>query len=159
MPTRRSTLITFLAIAFAGCSGGRDKNQNTITGLVTLDDQPLAGARVQFFPLDSGYDGPRALFGARTDSEGRYRTVGAPGTYKVTIVKWVRKDGFTLDPKIDDPGQLEMQTKLDPNSPYRSAVPGDYGNPDKTPFKRDVVSGPQTIDLPLSSPREPAKKP
>lgn len=158
MWNQRLLLVGFLAIALAGCGVGRDDGRNVITGLVTLDDQPLPGARVQFFSTKSSLEVPTALFGARTDAEGRYRTTGAPGQYRVAIMKWERKDGFALDPRFDDPGQMEMQPKQDPNSPYRLAVPEDYTSADKTPLVRDVTTGPQTIDLPVKTPRMPAKK-
>ena len=154
----RWLLLILFAASLTGCRGSRDKDENLITGLVTLDDTPLAGARLQFFPVEFGRDGPRALFGARTGADGRYQTIGIPGKYKVVVVKWVRKDGFTLEPKLDDPGQLEMQVKPDPNSPYRLAVPEECSRADKTPFTFDVTPGRQTIDLPLKSQPAPATK-
>jgi len=68
-----------------------------VTGVVTLDDQPLAGANVTFIPTNS-----RPCVGA-TDAEGRYtlyfnsETTGAPlGTHSVQISK-MGEDGDTTE--------------------------------------------------------------
>jgi hypothetical protein len=72
------------AIALAGCSGPYDA---TVSGVVTLDDQPVPRGTVMYYPTATG---PSAS--ARIDDEGFYRvqTGGAkgivPGEYQVTVI-------------------------------------------------------------------------
>jgi hypothetical protein len=73
--SRRSIALTVLASAawLAGCGGERFPVA-PVSGTVTLDGQPLAGARVGFEPRrtdESINAGPGSY--ATTDAEGRYR--------------------------------------------------------------------------------------
>lgn len=81
----------------AGCGGsevGIDVPENLVpvTGVVTLDGQPLEGATVIYHPPD-GTDPPRTARGV-TDADGRYELLYAPevkgavpGTHRVQISK------------------------------------------------------------------------
>src|SRR5262245_45958916 len=138
------------------CGCGQDEGKVVVMGLVTLDDQPLADAQVQFVTIPGGPEPGRAVFGAKTDSSGRYRTPAKPGRYKIIVLKWVRKDGYTIDPKrVDaaqhDAAQMDVQPRPDVSSPLRQAVPTEYTRDSKTPFTRDVAATAQTIDLELKS--------
>jgi hypothetical protein len=66
VPTRYRVLFPFLLLAAVGCSG----KYGSVTGKVTLDGQPLAGATVQFQPVQPG----SPSFGV-TDSSGNYELV------------------------------------------------------------------------------------
>jgi hypothetical protein len=79
-------------IAFVGCGSGKLKTVN-VTGIVTLDGQPVEGASVRFNPVDQAMGHP--AFG-KTDVSGRYhlQTIlgevdagTTPGLYMVTISK------------------------------------------------------------------------
>jgi hypothetical protein len=135
--------------ALSGCS--KTQERRVVTGLVTLNDQPLAGATVKFIPAKPEAETPAALFGAVTDSSGRYRAAGRPGTFKVVVLKWERKDGAAIDPNQDDSLQEEWQAEADPNSPYRTAIPTNYTLANQTPFTSAVEEGATTIDLPLKT--------
>src|SRR5262249_17956085 len=138
-----------LVLSLPGCSKGPD--QPLVSGLVTLDDKPLADATIHFFPVPTGPEATAAAFGAVTDAEGRYKTVAKPGSYKIVVLKWTRKDGQALDLSVDDPGQLEWQPSAEPNSPYLLVVPSEYARADSTPLTRAIVTGSETIDLPLQT--------
>src|SRR5262249_12635613 len=118
--------------------------------------KPLADAQVHFVTVPSGPEPGKKLFGARTDGSGRYRVPAIPGRYKVVVSKWVRKDGYAIDPKrVDaaqnDAAQFEVQPRPDPSSPLRQDVPIEYTRPNQTPFTRDVTATVQTIDLELKT--------
>jgi len=77
----------FLLVVIAGC-GGDDLRLAPVTGVVTLDDEPVAGAAVLFMPVDGG---PVAT--ASTDENGRFtlsttNRVGAViGEHRVSVNK------------------------------------------------------------------------
>ena len=80
----------FALVAFAGCAAPAPE-PTVVTGAVTFEGEPVAGAIVSFVPLDSG----RPPGGAAV-SEGHYLLypeVGLkPGTYRVEI-RWSRATG------------------------------------------------------------------
>jgi len=67
-------LLVLVALVAAGC-GGSDGDLATVGGTVTLDGEPLAGARVEFDPVPEakvrGKSTGSASYGV-TDSNGRY---------------------------------------------------------------------------------------
>jgi hypothetical protein len=141
--------VLLLCAALSGC--GKTQERCVVTGLVTLNDQPLSGATVKFVPTKPEVETPAAVFGAVTDSSGRYRAAGRPGAFKIVVLKWERKDGAAIDPNQDDSIQEEWQAEADPNSPYRTAIPTTYTLPNQTPFSSTVEDGVTTIDLPLKT--------
>ena len=77
-----------MAAALAGC-GGSSKPYNTapVSGRITLDGKPLAGARVYFFPIHDPQSGPLSgpeAYGT-TDADGRYTLETAFGERGATI--------------------------------------------------------------------------
>ena len=83
----RPAAAVVLATLLGGCGG--DSQLGQVTGRVTVDGQPLAGAAVEFNPVGRGSSSY-----AQTDQAGRYqlyqgpRTAGAlPGQYRVSISK------------------------------------------------------------------------
>ncbi len=157
----RVTAFAWLCSCCLGISGcGKAENKPVVMGLVTLDDQPLADAQVQFVTIPGGPEPGRAVFGARTDASGRYRVPAIPGRYRIVVLKWVRKDGYTIDPNRVDAAQhnaaeMDVQPEPDPNSPLRQAVPVEYTHESQTPFVKDVTATVQTIDLELKSKTNP----
>jgi hypothetical protein len=69
-------------IMLAGCGGEPDNGMRPLSGVVTLDGQPLAGADINFF-------NDKHTYGMITLSEGKFDIPGGalPGSYKVTISK------------------------------------------------------------------------
>src|SRR5271163_3947475 len=86
----------------AGCSSAGGPALTKVTGTVTLDDKPLAGALVRFMPegATKGNGGS-----ARTDAAGKYEIVAhamserkglLPGDYKVMVTRLETPDGVLL---------------------------------------------------------------
>jgi hypothetical protein len=119
-------------ILAVGCLGGVDPKQpkvEPVTGVVTLDSQPLKNADIVFIPT-----GGQIEAGGRTDAEGKFtlivrNQVGAvAGDYKVTISKRTRDDGSefpenrenvgagkeSLPPKYVDRILTELKAKVGP---------------------------------------------
>lgn len=97
-----------LALVMCGCGGSKDVVLIPVTGIVTLNGNPLAGAVVQFHP-----DGARASFGS-TDDQGWYeltyldRKKGAVvGKHRVVISTMVERDPESSDPQIRKEGRPE----------------------------------------------------
>lgn len=80
------TIVCINVFANVGCS---EIELETVTGEVTLDDAPLEGALVEFFPVDEG-----SSASATTDAEGKFELIFAAGLegavvgdYTVAITK------------------------------------------------------------------------
>lgn len=106
---RLSSLLaaTGVLTALAGCSGDDGVELVPVTGVVKLDSQPLANARVVFMPKSGR---PSA---GMTDAEGRYElfyTVDEPGVlpgpHTISISTFVEPDSDTDDP-VRQKGQPE----------------------------------------------------
>ncbi len=79
MVLRFSVLIGLLLLG-AGCGGGTDSNRVSVSGQVTLDEQPLANGVITFLPSDG--KGPSAS--AKIEN-GEYETEIDPGPKNVSI--------------------------------------------------------------------------
>lgn len=82
----RSILLTLLAVIVIGCGGG--PQLLPVSGVVTLDGQPVADAGVLFVPADSG-----PTTSGTTDAAGRFRLTTAnrsgtlAGRYHIAVNK------------------------------------------------------------------------
>lgn len=121
-----------------GCGGGaEDKPETgTVTGTVTLDEKPLAEARVVFAPVDGGQSSE-----AVTDEQGNYELVyrgeelGAKvGQHKVYISTF--EESY-----LDDLGK--------PTGGRKELVPLKYN--EDTELMEEVKPGENTIPLDLKS--------
>jgi hypothetical protein len=145
----RATWITLLVLG--GC--GKDPNQAALvhfSGKVTLDDLPLAGAQVTFFPVGttrgSGATG-------RTDRDGAYQLTASrggagvvPGEHRVVISKLVMPDG----------SDFPADSKLPPiESPARETLLPEYSDPQRTTLTATVPAGGGAKDFPLKTPKKP----
>ena len=113
------TLLLVIAIApLTGCVGTNDRPKlGTVTGKVTLDGQPLAGAGVSFQPQEL-----RASLGY-TDKQGRYELTylrdikgAAVGTHQVRIDRMPQTEGA---PVKHLPARYNRETEL-----TREVTPG-----------------------------------
>lgn len=129
----------------AGCTSGGGPALTQVSGTVTLDDKPLAGAIVRFLPQGSteGHGGF-----AKTDESGKY-TISAqklnkkglwPGEYKVFLSRLVGLDGAPLPP---DAKPIETAAK--------ETVPEQYSRAHLTPLKVTVGKDAVTYDIPLKN--------
>jgi hypothetical protein len=139
----RSLAVLFAVLSLVGCGKG-DPSHVSVSGKVTLNDEPLAGAQIHFIPV-----GKTQGIGAqaRTGADGRYQLNdrrgqpgAAPGDYKVTISKRVMPNG--ADVPADDPTPpIE--------SPAREKLPTIYSNRARTTLKAVVPTQGGDIDFPL----------
>ena len=83
MVDQKLLALGFIMISLAGCGGaGKDMPKlGTVTGTVTLDGQPLKGAKVQFVPNDSRPSG------AITDDQGKYQLIFNENTNGAAVGK------------------------------------------------------------------------
>lgn len=127
-----------IGLMATGCTAS---SKPKITGKVTLDGSPLADAELSF---EKQQKGGGAKYEAKTDSEGKYQLVlygkesVEPGTYRVTISKYVDKQG-----KVTDPGEL-IQLKM--AGLAKNVVPAQYNDPDLTQLRAELK--PQTMEIP-----------
>ncbi|MEX2169163.1 MAG: carboxypeptidase-like regulatory domain-containing protein [Pirellulales bacterium] len=92
-----SLVLACAALSMIGCGSGHLPELGTVSGIVTLDGQPLEGATVQFTPSLG------RVSRARTGSDGAYelRYVGSErgallGEHKVMIItSWMDEDPAT----------------------------------------------------------------
>ena len=152
----RADQTVWLAVVALSAGIGCGGKPLGIKGKVTRDGQPVAGATVDFVPEDAG----RPAVGT-TDKDGKFSLStykpgdGAlRGEYRVVIKK---TPGRAL-PK-PDPNDKEAVKKMwmTMNQNYRlaatgkDAIPGDYGERDKTPLRQTVPDPKGVYDQELSS--------
>ncbi len=77
---RFSVMLVLISALFAGCGGAAKYNSVTISGHVTLDDQPLDSGLIQFAPADGN-----GSVAAAEIKNGEYSGVATFGNKKVTI--------------------------------------------------------------------------
>jgi len=143
-----------VVVAVAGC-GSSNPSTYPVTGTVTHDGKPLAGANVGFSATD---ENTRGAIGV-TDSEGKYSLTtfeqgdGAmAGTFKVTISKF---DGPATtvqlaDPSADIGGEMPADYKPEAAraaAPSKNLVPQKYLRPQTTPLSFTVETGANSFDI------------
>ena len=150
MKLRLDWLLVALLTAgiFCGCGSSGDGPRTVrVSGIVSLDGKPLAGAEVHFVGEKfSGY--------GMTNSEGKYELVqgAVPGKNKVYISKI--EGGKDLDSTVaDDVEQLRTAaqsfqedpsaagSKVNPADIPHQTVPSQYSDPEKTNLDFTVPEG------------------
>jgi hypothetical protein len=125
--------------ATGGCSGG--KTGAYVTGSVALGGQAQDGVRVTFIPMDAKGDVPPQ--GGATQANGNFKFKIVPGKYKVTLTKWVDKDG-----KV--PGESEDPTKdftqMMESGLLKQVFPSQYADPSSTPIEVEVPTGGKDLE-------------
>ncbi|MDR1957675.1 MAG: Ig-like domain-containing protein [Planctomycetaceae bacterium] len=126
-------------LLLTGCNKSKVIKTDVVTGRVTLDGTPFAGATVNFTPKESTGNPAYAM----TGEDGTYKLqtllgdVDAgttPGEYIVTIFKTDNQPSGQKIPDPDHPGQM-----LDVMKP-KEALPMIYKDPKKTPFSATVIA-------------------
>lgn len=99
---QRTLAITLLGLACLAIGCADDGGLKPVTGLVTLDGQPVGGIDVVFVPVEGG----RTNSIARTNAEGRFtltytsqHTGAMPGEYKVLFKREEPETGRELLPE------------------------------------------------------------
>jgi len=139
-------LVLAALIPAAGCGGGGDPV--TVRGTVTLNDQPVGGAVIQFFPPSA----TTPAFTGTSKPDGTYEIVvpaetKAPaGSYKVTVAKYEPKKGGKGAPNTEgmDPTQLKMMGLA------ANVLPPAYENAQNALLTVEIKPGQVTGDLKLS---------
>jgi hypothetical protein len=140
--TGRFCLAALLAAALAGC-GGSDKPV-PVTGKVTVNGAPVAGAGVTFHPQD-GKGRPAT---GETDQNGTYHLTtinpsdGAlPGEYRVTLV-WDEPQHPYLQLRDGAPQKESLRADYEKwkatHKTQPSPIPAKYGTPGSTPLTQKV---------------------
>ncbi len=135
-----------------GCNTGTLKTE-AVTGIVTYDDKPLAGASVLFTPKQAGAGEPSY---AMTNDKGEYvlqtrlGEAGAgttPGEYIVTVTKSESGSTSTYVSPTDSSSAASTGPVVKP----KSAIPEVYGKADTSPLSATVAKGSNKIDFVLVS--------
>ncbi len=145
---RFSLLGLSLLLVSVGCSEAGP--ELPVNGTVYLDDQPLDGAAVTFFPLDAS--GSMGGMG-QTGTDGKFVILGsdgqnglAPGRYKVTVAKMA--GGVTDEPVLAAPTAAEIRA-------VSSLIPLQYSDPARSELAYSVTGDGKPIEIRLES--DPAK--
>lgn len=145
MRTTGFCLWIVLLLLAIGC--GKSK-MSPVSGTVTLDGKPLAGASVLFAPEGSGKDAT-----GETDQDGRFTMSTLqpgdgvlPGTYKVVISAPLgvpdTKQYTTSEDAMSGAAKAPAKKSTGPT------VPTKYSRPDQTPLTQDVpVKGSVKFEL------------
>jgi hypothetical protein len=145
LPFPRASWILLACLAAAGCGSGRPETV-PITGIVTLDGNPVEGASVMFMPQFEG----RPALGV-TDASGNFTlTTFAPGdgaqpgqhTVTVTLQKTT---GFVADKDGLSGGVAPEGVKVE------WLVPQRYSSPETSRLNVEVRKGVTPVKLELTS--------
>ena len=128
-----------------GCDGGAGE-ASAVSGLVTLDGKPLAGAGVTFEPALKtsgrgavGISGPDGKFIAKPP--GRKDELAA-GKYKVIVSRYVLPDGAVFEPN-DTTSPLSVGAS--------EQLPPRYSDPERTELTAELPAGGGTVNFELTS--------
>lgn len=143
---RVEALVLVAAVAAAGSIGCGPAGQPLapVAGLVTLDGEPLAGARVVFEPQSTG--SPRLLpsFG-RTDEEGRFTLAMRDGSRGAAIAE--HRVRISTEVREPDPSSLAGVVVV-----AKETLPKRYN--DRSELVREITAeGDTACDFNLSSGR------
>lgn len=103
-------LLSVLALLISsGCGGPNYGSPVKVSGTVTVDDQPLAGALVTFHSTD-GREAEHSTFNATSGDDGKYEIAGVyPGAYNVIIAEGGGESGDGME----DPGMASAAAGQD----------------------------------------------
>lgn len=125
---RFALLPACLAMLLCGCGTGRE----TVSGVVTLDGQPLASGKISLIPMD-GTDGPRSgadIKNGEFEIEGKSGLL--PGRYRVEIRAYRQSETNQAGPdeepyyppeqylpaKYNDESEIIVEVKGGPLAPF-----------------------------------------
>ncbi len=137
-------LISSAFVLFVGCADGRLETE-PVSGVITLDGVPLAGASVSFSPKMAGQG---AIGFGKTNEKGEYIIQAMngrpdegtlPGEYAVTVKKYKE---VPTGRKVAAPGSGEMVDEMK----GVLMLPEQYASSKKTPFSATVVKGKNRFD-------------
>jgi hypothetical protein len=130
-----------LACGVIGCDGGTSgAGLVPVSGQVTLDGEPLAGAQVIYIPARQ--DGQAVTATATTDNRGNYSLLtnigpGAmPGAYRVIVSKYVGSDDKPISQSLEGASPTHVMD----SSKAKQALPSRYSDSEQTELQLEVVA-------------------
>jgi hypothetical protein len=142
------SLLCGCLLVLAGCGGGGGP-ELPVSGVVTLDGNPVADATVRFYP-DEGTD-PTSSGYAQTGTDGKFVVTGGndkkglvAGKYKVTVTKG----------KAQTANSEEGAGAVIPEIEFKDDFPAIYSNPAKTVLAYSVTGDGKPIEIKLDSKRK-----
>jgi len=138
----KQLLIAIPLLLVLGCGGGNKTGTKTVdvSGRVTLNGQPLAGALISFSTSEFSA-------AAETDDDGKYTLPqgAALGENRVIISKIKGGAGFSADPE-DGMDAEQVAAAEDPETTRKKAsvgeqLPAIYSDPEKSILKFKVTEG------------------
>src|SRR3954463_16517520 len=150
-----ASILVTVGIVLTGCSNSSRPPRYPVTGMVTYQGKPLAGAVITFVP--TGADGEAAS--AFTDADGKYALTtweagdGArPGEYRVKVSK---QEQQAVDPSkmvknlsIEEEQKTYVESKK-PRPPAKSLIPSKYQDDVTSGLVHTVEKKPTTFDIKL----------
>jgi hypothetical protein len=147
-----TSILVTAGIVLTGCSNSSRPRTYPVTGTVTLQGKPLAGAAVTFVPTGEG-----EAASAITDSDGKYALTtwragdGAqPGEYRVKVSK---QEQTAVDPSkmvknlsIEEEQKIYVENKKLP-PPAKSLIPSKYQDDQTSGLVHTVEKKPTTFDI------------
>lgn len=151
MKQLKTVVLSVFLLAGCGSSDGGKPDDSPlvpVSGVVTLDDEPLANASVQFFPVAGSAAGLPAY--GTTDITGRFDLQNArgrsgcePGAYTVVVSKFAQKDGTPIP--ADAGGDVAAALG-------HEHVPAKYSDPQKSQLQITIPdAGRDDVELPLTT--------
>ncbi len=142
---QRLFLVLVLPVFFpvlSGCGGSRGPELATVTGVITLDGEPVQQAVIRFLPDNSqGTSGPIAA--GSVDSSGRY-TLASPGGRSGAVL------GHHLVTVIcDDLPVREVSEGVFENIEKSCHVPSRYASEQSSGLTAEVTNGKNEINFEL----------
>lgn len=139
-------------VVVSGCGGSPGHTLTSISGTVTMDDQPLVGARIMFVPTNPDKSAPKEALPASsgfTDEQGHYTLATfqgqsgvVAGDHRVVVSKMTTPDGKPLTADIKDPALL---------GPIKESIPTKYSDPAASELKANVGFETDEINFTLKS--------
>ena len=147
--TMRLALCGVLVLTIGGCGGDGRPSLVKVEGKVTLNGEPLGGAKLGFIPVDQGDYGRASRATSNADGTfvvGTYaKDDGMPrGKYTVVVEKTEYVDELPDGFNIEDPEANAVSVKM------KRFLPEHYGNPSDSGLTVEVSSSglsPETIAL------------
>ena len=147
-----SILVT-IGIVLTGCWGSSRPPTYPVTGTVTSQGKPVAGAAITFVPTDQKGEAASAI----TDSQGKYALTtwqagdGArPGEYRVKLSK---QEQATVDPSkmvknlsIEEEQKIYVESKK-PAPPAKRLIPSKFENEETSGLIHKVEKKATTFDI------------
>jgi hypothetical protein len=146
-------ILVTVGIVLTGCSNSSRPPTYPVTGTVTSQGKPLAGAAITFVPTGEGGEAASAM----TDSDGKYALTtweagdGArPGQYRVKVSLHEQK---AVDPsKMVQNLSYEEEQKIyventKPAPPPKRLIPAKFENDQTSGLTHTVEERPTTFDI------------